>query len=109
MRTIKKINEKVYALDTEKGSIELAEYWNGTYDEYRKYTETLYKLKNHDVFFLCVYGGPLTCMARSCGSNNTTGSSEIRLFDDEKKVKEWLLKRELAEAYSAIFPNEIIE
>lgn len=107
MRTIKKINEKVYALDTEKGSIELADYWNGEYD-YHRYIEVLHKLKNHDVFFLYVSGGPLTCMARSCGNNNTTGSSEIRLITTEE-TKEWLLKRELAEAYSAIFPNEIIE
>jgi len=74
--------------------------------DYRHREKYLYKTKKGQ-YFRYDSGGALTDMAKSCGNNSTTGSSEIRLLTKDEAYQ--FLEEHDSEACKKEFEKEIIE
>jgi len=100
----KLINGKLY--DTETAE-EIYTSDNGIYgNDFRRYSETLYRTKK-GVFFLYGEGGPLSKYAVNHG-NSTSGGSDITVLSNIEAF-EWLQENQAIEKIQELFPDEIEE
>ena len=101
----KVINRKCY--DTEKAR-HIAS-WCNTPDigDFRHMEESLY-CSPKGQYFIAGSGGPMSSYARSCGSNETCGSSDIRLVTKDEAI-DWLESHNMVEELEAEFGSELQE
>ena len=93
------INGKMY--DTNTATL-IAEYSYSNTRDFRHFHEELYQKKTGE-FFLYGYGGCMSSYSVPCGSNNWSGSENIRPLT-ETEVKEWLCDYDIdTEVYISLF------
>jgi len=101
----KVINGKMYNTET---SDRLHRWDNGSYgNDFNSCEESLYKTKK-GAYFIAGSGGPMSKYAKSCGSNNTCGSSDITPLSKAEAI-EWLESHDGTEALEEHFSEEIEE